>query len=267
MLYSRIDIGYSPSGMLVEERHQLMLTHLRSSQALTVEQAAGLCGVSADTVRRDFRKLAARGLARRTHGGIVLTESYAPDTSNLDRRGLYHAEKVRIAEATARLIQPGETLAIDAGTTVIEMIPHLAAIPDLTVVTYGLDVARAAVDSSGMSCIMLGGVIRGKTYSAVGPDTLGMLERFQITTFVLGANAVSVSLGIMTPNRMEAEVKRRLVEISQRVILAADSSKIERRALVSFCDFSNIDTFVTDEGAEPGVVKAMIGRGVTVLTV
>ncbi len=154
-------------------------------------------------------------------------------------------------------------MAIDAGTTAIEVIPFLAELSDLTVLTYSLDVARAAVDSRSLTCIMLGGLIRDNTYSAVGPDTLSMVQHFQVTTLFLAANAISLDHGIMTPNRMEAEVKSALVEIAQRVILVADSSKIGRRALVSFSEISKVDVLVTDESADPAFVEAVSELGVS----
>lgn len=232
-----------------------------------MEEAAELCNVSQDTIRRDFRKLAAESLARRTHGGIVLAEEYAPDTSFRDRKVLHSEEKRRIGAEAASLLRPAETIAIDAGTTAVEAVPFLSAIPDLTILTYGLDVARAAVDSGMMSCIMLGGLIRANTYSAVGPDALAMLKRFQVTTLLLAANAISPDLGLMTPNRMEAEVKQGLISIAQRVILLADSSKIGRRALVSFADFSDIDVFVTDKGADPTLLEKLEAQGIEVRAV
>ena len=253
--------------MLVEERQRTIVEHLRTRKALTVEEAAELCGVSHDTIRRDFKKLAEEELAHRTHGGIVLVEEYARDSHLRERQVRNQEEKRRIGAYAASLIQPGETVAIDAGTTAVEAIPFLTEVPNLTILTYSLDVARLAADNREMSCIMLGGLIRENTYSTVGPDALGMLRRFQATTLLLAANAVSPELGLMTPNRMEAEVKQGLINVSQRVILVADSSKIGRRALVSFADFSRIDLFVTDSGADKNSLKQFRELDIGVVTV
>ena len=252
--------------MLVEERQTALYTELMRKKALTVEEGAVLCDVSPDTIRRDFRAMAERGLAQRTHGGVVLAEAYASDTHLRDREILHRAEKRRIAEYAAGLIRPGETVAIDAGTTAVEAVPFLSKIANLTVLTYSLDVARAVVDTRRIGCIMLGGVVRENTYSAVGPDALAMLHRFQVTTLFLGANAISLERGLMTPNRMEAEVKQGLIEIAQRVVLLADSSKLGRRALVSFADFSRLDTFVTDDGADAEKIELLREVGVEVVT-
>lgn len=250
--------------MLVEERQRVILDRLRAKKTLTVEEAMELCDVSADTIRRDFRKLSEQNLARRTHGGILLQDEYAADSPLRERQVLHHDEKRRIGARAAEFVQHGETVAIDAGTTAIEIIPFLAELSDMTVLTYSLDVARAAVDSRSVNCIMLGGLIRDNTYSAVGPDTLSMLNRFQVTTLILAANGISLEHGLMTPNRMEAEVKRGLIHIAQRVILVADSSKIGRRALVSFSDFSKVDVLVTDKDADPDFIGALSELGVRV---
>ena len=250
--------------MLVEERQRVILDRLRGKKTLTVEEAMELCDVSADTIRRDFRKLSEQNLARRTHGGILLQDEYAADSPLRERQVLHHEEKRRIGARAAGYIQPGETVAIDAGTTAIEILPFLAELSDMTVLTYSLDVARTAVDSRSLTCIMLGGLIRENTYSAVGPDTLSMVQHFQVTTLLLAANGISLEHGIMTPNRMEAEVKSGLIQIAQRVILVADSSKIGRRALVSFSDFSKVDALVTDTAADPAFVEAVSELGVSV---
>jgi len=250
--------------MLVEERQRVILEQLRGKKSLTVEEAMDLCNVSADTIRRDFRKLSEQNLARRTHGGILLQDEYAADSPVRERQVLHHEEKRRIGARAAEYIQPGETVAIDGGTTAIEIIPFLAEVSNLTVLTYSLDVARAAVDSRRLTCIMLGGLIRDYTYSAVGPDTLSMVHRFQVTTLILGANGITLEHGIATPNRMESEVKSALIEIAQRVILVADSSKIGRRALVSFSEIPKIDVLITDTAADPAFVEAVSKLGVTV---
>lgn len=250
--------------MLVEERHRVILDRLRTKKSLTVEEATDLCGVSADTIRRDFRKLSELQRVRRTHGGILHKEEYAPDSAVRERQVLHHAEKQRIGARAAGFIQPAETVALDAGTTAIEVVPFLTHLSELTVLTYSLDIARAVVDSRSLACIMLGGLIRDNTYSAVGPDTISMIRRFQATTLILAANGVNVEHGIMTPNRMEAEVKSALIEIAQRVILVVDSSKIGRRALVSFADLSKVDVLVTDAAVDSGFTTAVQELGATV---
>jgi DeoR/GlpR family transcriptional regulator of sugar metabolism len=253
--------------MMVEERHRAILDRLRLVRSLSVEEASELCRVSPDTIRRDFRRLAEQKAVRRTHGGILLAEEFAFDSAIPDREVLHQAEKRRIGEYAATLVADGETIAIDAGTTAIEAIPFLGSKQNLTVLTYSLDVARAAVDSGALYCIMLGGLVRQNTYSAVGPDATAMLKRFQANTLFLAANAVSMDRGLMTPNRMEAEVKRGLIEISQRVVLLADSSKIGRRALVSFADTAEIDMLVTDSGAEQEQLRVLEELGIEVVVV
>jgi len=253
--------------MLVEERHRAILDRLKVSRSLEVEEAAELCGVSPDTIRRDFRKLSDEGLVRRTHGGVLPTEQFTFDSPIGTREVLHREEKIRIGRYAAGLVGEGETVAIDAGTTAIEAISYLLKTPELTILTYSLDVARAAVDAGELNCIMLGGIIRRNTYSAVGPDAVTMLNRFQATTLFLAANAVSIDRGLMTPNRMEAEVKQGLIDISQRVVLLADSSKLGRRALVSFCRLSEVDTLVTDTGADPDQLEPLRELGIEVVTV
>ena len=98
--------------------------------------------------------------------------------------------------------------------------------------------------------MILGGIIQKKTSSVVGPDAIKMISELHADIYFLGTNAFDVNRGLMTPNRMEAEIKKSLISISDSVILLADSSKIRKRALFHFCPPENIDIFITDSGID-----------------
>lgn len=253
--------------MLVEERHRAILGHLSDRGRLTVEEAARLLGVSPDTIRRDFRRLSEEGLVARSHGGILAPRTLAADSRLEERSRRRRAQKLRIAEAAAELLMSSETVAVDAGSTTVEVVPHLARLEAITIVAYSLDVAAAGLRLPGATCIMVGGVIRPHTRSAVGPEALAMIRRFHLSTAVIGANAVDIELGLMTPNRMEAEVKSALIDAAERILLLADSSKLEARALVSFAQLRQVDVLITDTDADPGVLARIRRLGPQVLAV
>lgn len=253
--------------MMAEERRRAISRQLNRRMSLTVEEAAELYNVSMDTVRRDFRYLASLGHAVRTYGGIVHSDIYAREHTIRERTNLQHEAKARIGRYAATLIDASETVAIDAGTTAIEVVPNLIGVPGLTLLTYSLDVARAVTDADLGDCFLLGGMVRRNTYTCVGPETRSTLKNFHATTLLLATNAISLKEQLMTPNHMEAEIKRGLIEISRRVILLADSSKLGRLALVRFGTLDDVDMLITDSGADAGLLEKLGNSGVEIVCV
>ena len=251
--------------MFVEERLEQFLNLLGAHGSMTVEQAVELTGVSADTVRRDFNRLAERGLVVRTHGGIVHRDTVAPDSPIRERRVQNAAQKALIARAAASMVVDHETIALDAGTTTVGMIEHLTRLQNLTVITYSLDLAGEVVRRANMTAVILGGMIRESTLSVVGPEAIAMVKSFHANTLFLAANGLSEEHGLLTPNRMEAEVKRALIDSADRVVLLLDSSKIGRRALVSFAPVDAVSTLVTDAGADEEFCDRIRARGIEVV--
>jgi DeoR family transcriptional regulator, fructose operon transcriptional repressor len=236
--------------LFIEERLEKIMELVREKGKVTVEDAMELCAVSADTIRRDFNRLSWQDIVKRTHGGIMIKDSSIYDSSTAERIVKNIEVKRLIAERAADFINEGDTIAVDAGTTTVQLIPHLQRFEHLTLVVYSLDVAEAAVKNERITTMMAGGIIRNKTESVVGPDAVTMIKNLHADTLFLGTNAIEISKGLMTPNRMEAEMKETLLSIADRVILLADSSKIGKRALFPFGKLDDIDLFITDKQAE-----------------
>jgi DeoR family transcriptional regulator, fructose operon transcriptional repressor len=253
--------------MFIEERLEKIIELLQHQKRLTVEEAADLCQVSVDTIRRDFKKLTERGQVTRTHGGILVKDDFAYDSSTIERQVRNIAVKKAIARKAATFVEYAETIAIDAGTTTFQMIEHLTAHDHLTVLTYGLDIANETIKCPNIATIIAGGMIRRKTASVIGPEALAMIKKMHVSTLFLGANAVNITTGLMTPNSMEAEIKKALIDISDHVILLADSSKINKQALVSFSPLDRVSVFITDTQAAPSFLDDVDKMGVEMVLV
>ena len=240
-----------PNGKLfIEERLEKIMELVREKGKVTVEDAMDLCAVSADTIRRDFNRLSRQDIVLRTHGGIMVKDSSIYDSSTAERIVKHVEVKRIIAERAAGFVNEWDTIAVDAGTTTVQIIPHLQQFEHLTVVAYSLDVAEAAVRNDKITTMMAGGIVRNKTESVVGPDAVAMIKNLHADVLFLGTNAIDLSKGLMTPNRMEAEIKETLVSIADRVVLLADSTKIGKRALFPFARLEDIDLLITDKQAE-----------------
>lgn len=201
-------------------------------------------GVAAETVRRDLRVLVDRGVLRRVHGGAVAVES-AGFESGVDYRSRANVgEKRRIAAAAVRLLRGAETVYVDEGFTPRLIAEELRGLGTLTVVTSSLPAAQALGDSPGVTVLLLGGRMRGRTLATVGHWALRMLSELVLDVAFLGANGISRERGLTTPDPAVAAVKHEVVRRSKRRVLVGAHTKF---GVSSFCRF-----------AEPGDFEAVV---------
>lgn len=253
--------------MMVEERLEWILSRLKHDNRVTVDEEVKLLGVSADTARRDFDRLAGMNKAVRTHGGIILPDrddSFVPLTSLRVRNAEFVEQKRRIAEVAVELLETEETVVIDAGSTAYQVARLLGDRP-CTVLAYSLDIANAVLEHERVQLVFAGGIVRRETQCAVGDETVAMVSRFRANTALIGANGISVEHGVMTPNHMEASVKRAAMGIADRSVLLADSSKLNRRALSRFATLSDFEIIITDKGIDEKTAGAIRDAGVRLI--
>jgi len=250
--------------MFIEERLNKILELVQEKSRVTVREASGYLSVSADTIRRDFSRLSERKLVLRTHGGIMSKESVTFDPGMTEKVVQHQSEKEAIARRAAALVTDSETIVIDAGTTAERLVKFLADKKGITVLTDALNVA-VETTRRNISTIILGGIIRNSTLGITGPDAVQMIHHYHVDKLFLAVSAISVTKGLMTPNRMEAEVKKELIQIANQVIVIADHSKIHKTALYSFGSIDEVDVLVTDNAADPDFVKELQGREIEVI--
>ncbi len=253
--------------MFIEERLEKILELVHQNRKVTVDDAMRVCNVSADTVRRDFARLTKNDMVIRTHGGIMVKTSAMYDSGSNKGKVKNKEHKERIGRRAAELIPDGGTIAVDAGTTTVELLRHLNAVQNLTLLCYSLDIANVAVKYDQVTTMILGGIIRNKTSSVVGPDTAEMVRKLHADVLFLGATAFDSTRGLMTPNRMEADVKESLISIADTVVLLLDSSKIRQRSLFAFCPTENLDIFITDSETDRGFIEEIAEHGVETIIV
>ena len=242
--------------MFAEQRVEQILQRLHQRGTLTVDEVADEFGVSPDTIRRDFNRLSRQAAVRRTHGGILL-QSGERETQSLTERAVRNpAEKLAIARAAAGLVEDHETIVIDAGSTTALMVDAISA-QDVTVITYSVEIAWRALQRDNLKVYLAGGMVRASTAAAVGDDTLQVISRLSASRAFLGANGIHPTQGLMTPNYLEASVKRALMDISQQNVLLVDASKAGRSALVRFGEVRDIDLLITDSGMQESFLQEL----------
>ncbi|MDW4905717.1 DeoR/GlpR family DNA-binding transcription regulator [Streptomyces sp. ADMS] len=240
---------------------------------LEVEEAAAELEVSAATIRRDFDRLAEQQMLVRTRGGAVVHGvSYElPLRYKTARRA---SEKQRIAKAVADLVAPGEAVGLTGGTTTTEVARALAVrgdltagSPALTIVTNALNIANELAVRPQFKIVVTGGVARPQSYELIGPLADGVLSQITVDLAVLGVVALDVTHGAAANDEAEAAINRLLCERAARVVVAADSSKLGRRAFARICAVGAVDTLVTDTAADAETVERFQEAGLRVITV
>jgi DeoR/GlpR family transcriptional regulator of sugar metabolism len=238
--------------MLKPLRHRTILDHISHYGTATIGDLAELIGCSAVTLRKDLRELHELGLLRRTRGGALAFDGsplYEPP--NVERLGQLADEKRAIARhAVHTLVDDDDVIFLDSGTTTLEIAKEIARRrPRLTVVTNSILVTSALFTVPSIHLLVTGGDHRERVASLVGDWLEYALSTVRIGTLFLGANAVDATSGITTPNLLEAEAKRAMIEASGRVVLVADHSKLGRTSFAAVAPLSAVDILLTDANA------------------
>ncbi|MBV8855062.1 MAG: DeoR/GlpR transcriptional regulator [Sinobacteraceae bacterium] len=256
----------SENGLLLEERRRRICELLRNDGRVTVESLASRFGTSQVTVRGDLAALESAGVLTRTHGGAVLPVTPQSDEPLQVKQLQHHAEKVRIARAAAALIQDGETIILDSGTTTAEIARAIrkAALSSINVITNALNVAALLMDAPAVRLIVPGGILRRESNSLSGPLAEAALAKLQADRLYLGADAIDPQVGVMTPHVQEAELNAQMIRCSRQVVVVADSSKLMRRNISLIAKVEQIHLLITDQAAPSEVITELRQRGIEV---
>lgn len=231
----------------------------------TAELTIGL-GVSDMTIRRDANRLAEEGHVRVVHGGV----SSLPPAA-LEGSGDFESRARRMASAkksvglhAAALVRAGETIAIDAGTTLNAMARALPLNLAYTVVSNSVAVIQAMLDRPAARLVCLGGEMQHATQSVSGPATMASIANLHVDTLFLAASGVTPR-GIFCGNDFDAVTKRALVGIADRVVLVVDSSKFRTTAMVRVCGLDAIDLVIIDDKIDSEHELLLLNHGIEVM--
>ena len=248
--------------MLASQRRAAILAMVEESGAVRVSDLVELLGVSDMTVRRDIERLDGDGLLERVHGGALALLPRATDEPGFTAKSsLMTAEKHAIALAAARLVDPGATIGISAGTTTYEFARAIRNVPNLTVVTNSVPVAQLLHEGGGNHVVVLTGGVRTPSDALVGPVAVAAREGLHVDRLFLGAHGIDRSAGLTTPNLVEAETNQALVRASRSVCVLADHSKVGIVGLSTFMRLDEVDTLITDAGM-PDRVRVVLEESV-----
>lgn len=230
--------------MIADERRSKILQIAEVSGFVSLQQLVAEVGSSESTIRRDLEFLDAAGQIQRTRGGAAFLASGQPDFDA--RKSHASIEKQSIARRMAELIQPGETVLLDGGTTTLELARHLAGKP-LQVLTNSLPIALVLMNSPETELILIGGYVYPRTGVALGELSVDALRKVHATRLVMGTGGIMAE-GLFNSNALLVETERQMIRAADKVTVVADSSKFGQRALTHLCPLDDVNEIVTDEG-------------------
>jgi DeoR/GlpR family transcriptional regulator of sugar metabolism len=249
---------------LPAERHRRIQELLRERWVVRVSVLSESMGVSEVTIRRDLEALERRGLLERTHGGAVATHWMRSEPGYLEAISSNTDEKRAIGRAAAAMVEPGDALYLNGGTTTLEVFRHLQA-SGVKVVTNHVGIALEASERD-VELLLLGGHYRAPSNSVVGPFATDALRRTHATKAFIGVEGIGIASGLTTPVAAEAEIAHLMIEQTHGiVIVVADRSKIGTVADFVIAPLDRVDVLVVDAGASSELQDQLAEAGVEVV--
>jgi DeoR family transcriptional regulator of aga operon len=254
-----------PVALKAALRHDTIRRAIEVSGRVSIADLKDRLGVSEVTIREDLKYLEKRGVLTRVRGGAVVSRNGAMEMSLEETSTTNRAEKMAIADHAASMVEDGQTIIIDVGSTTTEMAKALS--PELSrvvVITNGLNIALILEALPGVSVIVTGGTLRPLQHSLVAPMGTLLLDQLKADVAFLGCNGVDSSRGFTNSNIAEAEIKQAMVRSAEKAVFLADHDKVGQVASAFVADVSSVDLLITDDGADPSVIANLERDGLAI---
>lgn len=249
--------------MLSSQRKQQILDILTAEKQVLSSELSQRFRVSEDSIRRDLRELAAEGLLQRVHGGALpVSAAIAPFET---RKNVQIGSKQQIAQKAVQLIQPGQVVIIDGGTTTEEMIKLLPQDVDFTVVTHSPSIAMGLLPYPRVEVIMIGGRLFRHSVVTVGAAMLESIARINADLFFMGVTGVHKTAGLTTGDYEEAGVKRALAARAAETVVMVSKEKMNSASAFAIGDLSLASMLIVDDPLDDAMARLLAQKQITVI--
>jgi len=254
--------------MIAEERKALLIKKLREDGYVQVTDLAAELQISSATIRRDLIQLEKEGGCIRKRGGAVRSTQGVTMEVPYDIKKHRNIEaKNRIAHEALNLIENGDTVLLDAGSTTYTLANLLHHKDRLTVVTHDLNIAVKLAANPNINLICTGGIARANVFTLQGPQVADFIRTLRVDKSFIGADAIHADGTIGNVNIEEVPIKQALIQAANQVILLTDSSKFEVTGFAKVCDIGEVDYLITDDGIPQSFINYCEDHQVRVLVV
>lgn len=248
----------------IERRQDIVQWTIDSGKVLVPDLVAKY-GVSAVTIRSDLNSLHNKGLLVRTRGGAMASSKIRRELSIDDKYHEHSEIKRKLAVVASQLIDEGDAIILDSGTTTAEIAKCLDSFKQLTVMTNGLNVAQNLVNAEGVEVLMTGGTLRKRSLSFYGSQAEESLSRYHFNKVILGVDGFDLNGGITTHFEAESVLNRKMCTVAREIIVVTDSSKFNTLGVHKIRDLDEFDILVTDAGIPDEFVQSLEAHGVRIV--
>lgn len=250
--------------MFAEERRSKILEILEQQKRIEVNDLVETLKVSESTIRRDLQDLEQSGFLKRTHGGAVKVDS-ASFEPTMDEKELDHLEeKKEIGRIAAALIKDNDTILLDSGTTTLQIAKELKA-KNILVLTNSILIALELTKNKDVKVILVGGELRSETLAIVGSAADDFIQGLRVDKAFLGANGITLKDGCTTPNLMEANTKKRMIQAAKEVYIVADESKFGKVSFAQFMKPKEMKRIITNHQISQELITQYEAQGIQLI--
>lgn len=256
--------------MLAIERRQEILELLKKKGSVKVTDLAEHYGVGKETIRRDLKEMSKEWNISVVYGGAHLQNSILgtqiQEETIIQKRAANFEQKNYIAQKAAELIEPGDVIALNSGSTIECIINHLADKVPLSIVTVNVNIAAKAASIPGIEVYLPGGKIRNKSGMIISNDAERYIKEFSINKCFFGISALSLGRQITHPSVEEVSNNRALLSVSEKVYLVADHSKFDKQSLYKMASLEEMTAVITDTEPEEAYINYFHHHGIKLIT-
>lgn len=249
------------------KRKQYILKKLQTDGSISITDLVEELGVSSMTIRRDLKTLSENGLVTLEHGGAVLNSGSLFEYNTAFKQEIKAEEKLRIAQKCLDYVNEGDSIYLDAGTTVSKIAGLLNRKKNIIILTNSLLAANQITNLRNTKVIMCPGEFRHDSMAFMGPLTDEFIGQFRIDTLFLGVEGIDLEGGISVPDIIDGVTKKNLISNAKKVICVADSSKFNTTYFFCIAPLTKIDIIITDTGLEPEILNQYLQQNIKVITV
>ena len=232
--------------MLAIERRNAILAKLNIDGKVIVSDLSREFDVTEETIRRDLEKLDNEGLAKKTYGGAVASQSLNTDLPFNVRKRANVELKQKIAEKIAEFIHDGDYIMLDASSTAIYVAKAIKSLKNITLITNSVEILLEMADKDDWKILSTGGALKKGALSLVGTSAERMIRGFHVDLAVCSCKGIDIGMGVTDSNEKDSEIKQAIFAAADKKILAVDSSKFDKISFVHVFDIGEAEIIVTD---------------------
>jgi DeoR family fructose operon transcriptional repressor len=250
--------------MLAEERRNQIINILESKGNVQVSDLSDFFAVTDETIRRDLDILKDKNLLKRTHGGAMALPNKQEISYDI-RKNKNIQEKQQIAKKAAALVKPGDTIFLDISSTAMFLAKELFKMKDITIITNSAYIVFNFIDNKDVTLISTGGTLKPNSYSFVGPLAKEAVNKYFVDKFFSSCKGFSLKYGATESNDLENEVKKNMLQRSNRLFLLVDYTKINEIGLAQFASLEEIDTIIFDDKIDSSFINLLKNSGKNIM--